>query len=304
MKTEDLEAFVAVVRCQSLSQAAERLQLTQSAITRRIQSFEETLGVEVFDRHTRPLKPTALGQRLYEPSCLILKSLNSLHEMVAEAAEPEGTLRLGIPQTLGDWLLIEALEQLTHQYPRLHPQVFNGWGNALLEKLDNLELDAVAALFPTGKTIPESLQSRVLGRVPLQVVVARGLAPPKPAHLADYQSQGWILNPDGCGFRAGLQHALHAQGLNLRLNMETFGTELQLGLVAHHLGLGLIPAPLLHISRYREQLDIVPLVDFHPELELRLIYPRAVGHLKQALQLLGAILEHRLNAAPESKATA
>ena len=56
MKLDEIEAFVAVVRSQSLSQAADSLALTQPAVTRRIQNFEEALGVELLDRNTKPLK--------------------------------------------------------------------------------------------------------------------------------------------------------------------------------------------------------------------------------------------------------
>ncbi|MHA5865104.1 LysR family transcriptional regulator, partial [Pseudomonas aeruginosa] len=59
MKIDDIDAFVAVIRNASLSQAAESLGLTQSAITRRVQSLEESLGVALLDRNTKPLKPTA-----------------------------------------------------------------------------------------------------------------------------------------------------------------------------------------------------------------------------------------------------
>ena len=45
MKIDDIDAFVEVIRCQSISHAAESLQLTQPAITRRVQNFEQALGV-------------------------------------------------------------------------------------------------------------------------------------------------------------------------------------------------------------------------------------------------------------------
>ncbi|MFL9907233.1 LysR family transcriptional regulator [Paraburkholderia sp. RL17-337-BIB-A] len=61
MKIDEIDAYVTVIRCQSLQQAALSLGLTQPAITRRLQNFEEALGVELLDRNTRPLKATATG---------------------------------------------------------------------------------------------------------------------------------------------------------------------------------------------------------------------------------------------------
>lgn len=62
MKIDEINAYVTVIRCQSLQQAALSLGLSQPAITRRLQNFEEALGVDLLDRNTRPLKATATGR--------------------------------------------------------------------------------------------------------------------------------------------------------------------------------------------------------------------------------------------------
>ncbi len=301
MKTDDLEAFVAVIRCQSLSVAAEQLQLTQSAITRRIQNFEQALGAELLDRQTKPLKPTALGLRVYEQCTRVLQAMAELREIVAYDQPPSGRLRLGVPQTLSDLALLDVLEQVQQRYPHLHIQVANGWGNSLLERLENLELDAIAALFPVGRSFPANLMATALTQMQLQVVAARGSWKKPQGKLADCQAHGWVLNPDGCGFRAGLERALHAQGLKLPINLETFGTDLQMGLVAKNLGLGLLPEPLLRVSRYRAQLDVITLSDFKPAVELWLVRPRGIGNLQAAIDSFGQLLDQAISH-PENNA--
>ena len=83
MKIDDIDAFVAVIRWQSISHAAESLQLTQPAITRRVQNFEQALGVELFDRNTKPLKPTPMGHQVYQKCLAILREMDALRELVA-----------------------------------------------------------------------------------------------------------------------------------------------------------------------------------------------------------------------------
>lgn len=54
----------------------------------------------------------------------------------------------------------------------------------------------------------ENIVGQSLGKLELVVVCAAEQLPKKPIKLADCYSQGWVLNPDGCGFRAGLQRTL------------------------------------------------------------------------------------------------
>ncbi|KPY87002.1 LysR family transcriptional regulator [Pseudomonas syringae pv. helianthi] len=294
MKIDDIDAFVAVIRCQSISHAAESLDLTQPAITRRVQNFEQALGVELFDRNTKPLKPTLMGTQVYQKCLAILREMDSLRELVASDTPPSGLLRLGVPQTIGDVVLLDALKQLRGEFPDLRAQVITGWGSHLIGKIENGELDAAAALFPAGKIFPENIVGQSIGKMELVVVCAKGLVPKKLGKLADCYEQGWVLNPDGCGFRAGLQRTLSDQGLSMKVNLETFGTELQLGLVADGMGLGLVPRPLLERSAHCQQLVVLPLKDFKPVMDLWLFYPRFLGNLQAPVEAFGALVARSL----------
>lgn len=155
MKIDDMDAFVAVIRCQSTNLAAEALQLTQPAITRRVQNFEEDLGATLLDRNTKPLKPTPMGLRVYEQCKAILREIDSLRELVANDGAPSGTLRLGVPQTLGDVVLLDALAQIREAYPQLRTQVTSGWGSSLIARMENGELDAAAACSRLARFSPK-----------------------------------------------------------------------------------------------------------------------------------------------------
>ncbi|GGJ84795.1 LysR family transcriptional regulator [Pseudomonas matsuisoli] len=299
MKIDDIEAFLAVVRFQSLSAAAESLHLTQSAITRRLQSFEESLGAVLLDRNTKPMKPTAMGSRVFERCQGVMREIDSLRELVAEDANPSGTLRIGVPQTVGDAVLLEALQRLKTCFPELQVQVAHGWGGHLVQRIEHRELDAAAVLFPAGKVFPEGVVGRSLARMPLVIVGPKGSASRKRCKLADCQPEGWVLNPDGCGFRAGLQRALAERGLNLKVNLEIFGTDLQLGLVANGMGLGLVPAPLLQNSRHRDRLDVLNVSDFKPMIDLWLARAAFVGNLQGAVEVFGETVARGLKAEPE-----
>ena len=113
---DNLKAFAAVIDSKSLTKAASRLCLTQSAISRRILHLEEMLGGELLDRTQRPPSPTALGWRVYEQSLPILRAVDDLLTLTRQDGTPTGTLRFGVSQAIGDVILADAVQSAS--YPR------------------------------------------------------------------------------------------------------------------------------------------------------------------------------------------
>jgi DNA-binding transcriptional LysR family regulator len=92
-----LAAFLAVVELGSMSRAAERLHLTQSAISKRVRALEVALGVELVDRNVKPLRPTPAGERVVtyglETRAAQERLLAALHAGIdPQATRPTGAL--------------------------------------------------------------------------------------------------------------------------------------------------------------------------------------------------------------------
>ena len=291
MKIDDISAFVAVVRNQSVSAAADALRMTQSAVTRRVQSFESDLGIELLDRSVKPPRPNAMGRLVFEQCGKVLLEVERLRELAQDDHAPSGLLRLGLIQTIGDVVLLDTLQRLKLAFPGLHTEIASGWGWQLVEQVAAGAIDAALALFPATKVLPDGLSGRTLGRIELLVVAQKGSMAKRSYRLRDCYDIGWVLNPDGCGFRAGLERALGGQGLPFKVNLETLGADLQLGLVAAGQGLGLMPRPIFERSRHLGQLDVVNVLDFQPQLEIWLVQPALPAPLQRAVDFFAAAVE-------------
>ena len=116
----------------------------------------------------------------------------------------------------------------------------------------------------------------------------------RASSLRECAEQGWILNPDGCGLRAGLIRELQSQGLRLTLNVESAGAQLQMALVAQGLGLGLVPRAALAASPWREELMVLELSDFQPAVSLWLIHARYLANLQSPLTFFASKMVQRL----------
>jgi DNA-binding transcriptional LysR family regulator len=120
MDTRQLAAFCAVVERKSFSQAAERLGVTQPAVSLQIRSLEQRLGTQLLDRSGRRVEPTEAGRRLYASAQKLLALEQQLVDEVAGGeGELTGTLELGASTGPGG----TVVPLLLCDFQELHPDV-------------------------------------------------------------------------------------------------------------------------------------------------------------------------------------
>ncbi|MBV0550050.1 LysR family transcriptional regulator [Klebsiella pneumoniae] len=210
-----------------------------------------------------------------------------------ENGEPRGALRLGVPQSLSEIALPAALSALSQQFPGLSPQITCGWSGQLQRRLENGELDGMLAMGPAQQSFAEGYSGRLL--CPLEVVpIAGRRLNLRASSLLECAERGWILNPDGCGLRAGLIRELQSQGLRLTLNVESAGAQLQIALVAQGLGLGLVPRAALASSPWRDEIAVLSLSDFQPAVSLWLIHAQYLANLQPPLTFFASKVVQQL----------
>ncbi len=187
-----------------------------------------------------------------------------------------------------------ALSALRQQFPALRPQVTCGWSGLLQKRLESVELDGVLAMGPEQQRFAEGYGGRLLCPLDIVVIAAKSGRLHAGA-LRDCAEKGWVLNPDGCGLRAGLIRELQSQGLRLALNVETAGAQLQISLVAQGLGLGLVPRAALAASPWRDEVTVLTLADFQPEVHLWLVHAQNLANLSQPLTFFAGKVVQQLN---------
>src|SRR5882724_4860530 len=119
MDTRQLAAFCAVVERKSFSQAAERLGVTQPAVSLQIRSLEQRLGRQLLDRSGRRVEPTEAGRRLYASAQRLLAAEEHLLEDLDADDEGAvtGTLELGASTGPGGTVVPLLLCEFQEQHP-------------------------------------------------------------------------------------------------------------------------------------------------------------------------------------------
>jgi len=121
MDTRQLAAFCAVVERRSFSQAAERLGVTQPAVSLQVRALEKRLGTQLLDRSGRRVEPTEAGRRLYRGAQRLLQLEDQLLGDVAAEGEGELEGELSIGASTGPAAVVVPV--LLCEFQRLHPGI-------------------------------------------------------------------------------------------------------------------------------------------------------------------------------------
>lgn len=208
---EGLSAFALIVERGSFARAADRLNVTPSALSQTIRQLEDRLGVTLLRRTTRSVAPTPAGERML---ARLRPTLAELDASVAEltTAENTGTLRISTSRVAAELVVAPRLAAFTTANPRL----------ALELVIDDHLVDIVAGRFDAGIRLGERLAKDMVaievgGRQRLVVVgtpayFAKHGRPRKPHDLLAHRC---IVN-------------LMPSGAPYRWELERDGTELEL----------------------------------------------------------------------------
>lgn len=201
-----LRTLVELADTGSVRGAAERLVVTESAISSALSSLSAEVGVPLVDRHGRGVRLTPAGQRYVEYARRIL----GLHHEAVLAArgevDPEnGSIRLAAVTTAGELLIPALLASFTAKYPSVDCKLEVASRNAIWPMLASHDADVVVA----GRPPTELEQVQVRAVSPNALVV---VAPPETARRFDAARTTWLLRESGSGTRASMTALLEEIG--------------------------------------------------------------------------------------------
>jgi DNA-binding transcriptional LysR family regulator len=216
MDTRQLAAFCAVVERKSFSQAAERLGVTQPAISLQVRSLEKRLGRKLLDRSGRRVEPTEAGLAFYRGAQRMLQLEEQLVEELAAEAGGELTGALAVGASTGPGSTVVPV--LLCEFQRAHPAVAVSLSISdtqnVVERVAERELElgvVGAARRHRGVVFEPLFRDEVVLAVP-------------PGHrfaghtveLSELREEPLIVMQEGAGVRQVIEDELRAAGTRLR----------------------------------------------------------------------------------------
>src|ERR671930_1377 len=216
MDTHQLVAFCAVVERKSFSQAAERLGVTQPAVSLQIRSLEQRLGRQLLDRSGRRVEPTEAGLRLYASAQRLLQLEEQLLEEVASGDEGVvgGTLELGASTGPGGSVVPVLLCEFQTRYPDVHVRLTVLDTQTIVDQVADRELElgiVGAGRRHRGVTFEPFFRDEVVLACPPGHAFAG-----KTVTLEQLRSEPLIVMQEGAGVRQVLEDELRKAGTRLR----------------------------------------------------------------------------------------
>ncbi len=289
-----LKSFLAVADAGAVTEAAERIGITQPALSRRLQQLEEHLGVELLVRGRNGALLTEMGRLVQGEAQHIVSRYERMHEMVTTHQRLEGgTVRIGGGATAVSFILPEAIAEFQASHPQVRFQMREAGSSEIAD-------DVVAGQLELGVvTLP--VRDRELNITPLTndrvVLVARHdhpLAGRRRVRIMDLSDQAFVAFEAGSALRQIIDGKLRDAGVEVNVVMELRSIPAILRMV-------LTTGNLAFVSRLgmERQKDIVevPVQGLRIERRLAVIARRGVtlspaaGAFSQRLQSLQAVYE-------------
>lgn len=220
MDTRQLAAFCEVVERRSFSQAAERLGVTQPAVSLQVRSLEERLGQRLLDRSGRRVELTEAGQVLYRSARRLLQMERQLLEELAHESEGElhGTLAIGASTGPGAHLVPLLLCEFQRAHSALRVRLSISDTQAVSDQVAarELELGVVGA---HGRHRSLAFEPLVLDEIVLAVPPGHRFAG-RTVPVDELRDETLLVMQEGAGVRQVIDEELRRAGLRLR-DLET-----------------------------------------------------------------------------------
>ena len=257
-----LHLFHLVVKHRSFTRAAREAGLSQSALTRQMQSLEGRLGLDLINRTTRSVEVTEAGQYLAAEAARLIggvtATLDGLHAAFG-SARPE--VRVSVSRTLAMAHMPGLFHANRQRHPEIACRVSYHAGNSILTALDANETD-IGVLCPPAK-LPDSVKITHRFKDRFELIAPAALVAPKRADRLKFwlQQQSWLMLDAATNTGQLLRRWMKRNSLAVTPAMELDSFDLIINLVASGYGVAFVPRRALALYRRKESLVTLPLAE-------------------------------------------
>lgn len=302
MEIRNLNTFLCVASLQNFTQASQRLGYSQSNVSAQIKQLEQELGFELFDRIGRNTSLTSYGEAILPYARQVISSVLQMESFMKSDKILEGTVRVGLTDSLSELLLDSALVKYHQRFPKVHLELTVDATTVLLDNLQRGFLDVACLICdPLPKTnwiIWDAIETPIV----LVANPLHSLARKKSVLLKELPEQEIILMETTAPYSRQFEQTLSSNNLECKPFLRLQSADTARRLVERGLFLAVLPLYTVQDSIRLGRLcpltvpewsglQYVQMVLHHSKV----ITPQIQGFLGELQFALGSVLSSAMN---------
>lgn len=286
MEIRQLEYFLMVSKVNSFTRAAERLFVSQPAVTNAIRSLEVELGIQLFDRNQKQALLTVEGEIFCRHVTQLMDGIsNTLTEINALKDLNKGALRVGLTPLGGIQPVVQLMSSFKESYPNIELLLKEANTQTLIQALVAEETD-IAFILKEQDKLPGTIEAVPLTEQDLFVCCSKRhrLRRHNAVTLQDIAAERFILFEKSAQYRQIIEEAFASENIRPCIAMESNHVQTIKSLVAADMGISILPESMLDYNdnlvniALTENLSVTPLLAYKSN--------RQLSHAAEAFLLL------------------
>ena len=273
MTLTELQYIVALAQERHFKRAADRVFVTQPALSLAVKKLEQELGVAIFERRSPRISLTPLGEQIVQQAQQVLEGASQIKALASQGDNQlRGVLRLGVIATVGPYLLPSLIPVLHKHAPEMPLELEENLTAPLSLMLKNGQLDAVILALPFEEP---GVMTQPLYREPFRVVVPVTHAWAKkkgPVEAGRLRSEKVLLPAAGHCFRRQVLESCPEVSRVEREGIQGNSLETLRQMVASGLGITVLPCSALTPKHQNKRLVSLRFADPVPERTIGLAW--------------------------------
>jgi len=275
MTITQLKYTLAVAEHGNFTTASEKCFVTQPTLSMQVQKLEEELGVTIFNRSTKPLQVTEVGEKVLNQARKIIEESTRMNDVISEEKGViGGTLKVGIIPTVTSTLLPLFLNIFTKKHKNVDLKIEEFNTETIVQKLEDNSIDCAIAATPLNN---EKVIERPLYYEPFVAYVPKhhSLSGNKYLEIDDLTNGDLLILQDGHCFRNQVLNLCSLEDLNKQYELKSGSFETLINLSNNGPWMTIIP--YLHSNNLSPKNieNIIPFQDPAPAREISMIYSKS-----------------------------
>ena len=265
--------FVTLYEEKSISRTANKLYVSQPAISYSLKELESNIGYKLFYRTPKGIEPTSEADELYK---YIVSGFNIIEEGKNRLREinnlEDGVIKIGTPSHVGIFFVTRVIKKFKSIYPHIKIEIYSRSTGRLIELLETRKLDIIVDMLPiniSNKDIKKEIVSEANFCFAYSKKYFKDISIKKEEDLLKYPL---ILQETNSSSNRNILEFMQIRGVNIVPSIASWSSEMTMQLVRQGLGIGYFVKVLLEVQPDRDEYEVITFNDTLPKLSVCAVY--------------------------------